>query len=207
MIAAVDDLEMLVVGVLCLGTMLAGVVIAVIQQRRFKRNAQAILAAGDWGSFFSRLKETFDPMCSKAKALRGATPCYDQEYPSFYHHLYVPFRLECHERSCRGFAKIIKMFIWMGVTSFAIMGFLSLLGAAVLKMHDWYIFMLMGLGLLAFLGLGIGGFYWLMRYGRNDLELLQEIDRKLLSFGNGVEPIPYRVNVSQVLAYMDAQTF
>ena len=170
--------------------------------RRGRDKLLYILIADNKQEFIMRLREVVDRRCFKSPILRGTPPQNDEEYYSFFHHLFLPFSVLIHERSTRSNSRIIKVtLILSGVTTILLVFVAAFIIAKVGLEGMSLILIILGIA-ACFISL-ILLLYLLARFGAEDISLYREIDKRFSQFYGGQAPQQYRIPLSSVMEAFD----
>lgn len=161
--------------------------------RREKQMANSIVQSKNANEFWTDFQRFIDYKCSRRIGLEEEEkPSAEYENASFFHQLYLPMQVEILNKTTAAYKRILKQIAIMVVVVLAIEVFLLIISQNSLMV---YFILLILLALAA----AIATFLWLPRLGRQRVEYLQDVDKKLMEISNGIEPPPYRVPLQVVL--------
>lgn len=176
----------------------------------FMAKGKAILALEDRQEIMPQLRELVAPNCRLIPTLEAAAALDDDEYFSFFHHVYIPYAEQIGVHSKRSISRDMKKVLW--IPGFMVAGISIML--VVLGESSGTRKALLS---LLFLAIGVG-LTWALYHLRHLLDrseskpyrsaakwldILHRIDDKLLGLNEGIEPPPSRISLEQALQDYD----
>jgi hypothetical protein len=176
----------------------------------FTAKARTILSMESLQEIVPKLRELIEPNCGLIPTLEATAALDDDEYLSFFHHVYIPYREQVGGHAKRSISKDLKKVLWIPGFMFAGIAILLIgLGDSSGTRKVW-------LSILA-LAVGVGAtwlFYYLdrrlkrsqskqNRFVASEIELLHMIDDKLLKLNGEVEPPPSKISLGEALQDFD----
>jgi hypothetical protein len=157
------------------------------------------LAAEDEAEFIQRMRTRLDKeRNTKSFPIPdNALPQNDEEFYSFYHHIYLPLFLELQKRIEKLNRKNMSTRLVFYAITLILVPTLQILGEELQVI-------LLAVSLLA-VAVTLTIFYIYKRSWSKSAFLMQELDKKFAAFNHGTAPPPYRIQLPTVVAEVNAQ--